>query len=110
MRAPACLNADDAVRRQRFVRHEKFCVLFRIDIVGDDGNLIAIAQSAAKCERKCSLAGADRTSDTNAQRRLRRHSASSMASGPKEPAVLCLVPATGDRKTGREIAEIVVPE
>ena len=43
----ASFNADDAVRRQRVVGDEELGVFFGIDVVGDDGELIASAQAAA---------------------------------------------------------------
>ena len=47
MGVAAGFNADDAVRRQRVVGDEELGVFFGIDVIGDDRELIAIAQAAA---------------------------------------------------------------
>jgi len=48
------------------VTHQKLSVFLRVNIVGDDGNLVSIAQRAAQRQRQCGLAGADRAADADA--------------------------------------------
>ena len=54
--------------RQRLVAHEELRVLFGVDVVGHDGELVAVAQRAAQRERQRRLAGADGAADADAQR------------------------------------------
>ena len=54
----AGLHADDAIGCERLVAHEELRVFFGVDIVGDDGELVAFAQCATERERERRLAGA----------------------------------------------------
>ena len=67
MHLPFDRVSDDAVRRQRLVRDEKFGVLLGVDIVGDDRDLVALAQAAAKRKGQGCFARADGAADTDAQ-------------------------------------------
>src|SRR6185369_14013365 len=72
MRAAAGLDADDPLRRERFVAHQELRVFLGIDVVRDHCDVVALAQRAAQRERQRRLARADRTADADAQAHERK--------------------------------------
>ena len=68
VRAAAGLDADDALGRERFVAHQELRVLLGVDVVGDDAELVFVAQRAAQRQRQRGLAGTDRAADADPQR------------------------------------------
>ena len=67
VRAAAGLDADDALGRQRLGADQELGVLAGVDVVGDHGELIALAQRLAQGVEQGGLAGADRAADADAQ-------------------------------------------
>ena len=51
MRAATGLDSDDAFSGKRVVAHEELRILFGVDVVGDDRELVALAQVPAKRQR-----------------------------------------------------------
>ena len=68
MRAAAGLDPDDALRRQRLGARQELRVLLGVDVVGDDGDLVAVAHMLAQAVDERGLARADRAADADAQR------------------------------------------
>jgi hypothetical protein len=68
VRAAAGLDPDDARGRQRAGPGQDLCVLLRIDVVGDRGQLEARAHALAQGFEKCGFARADRPADADPQR------------------------------------------
>src|SRR6476659_2252806 len=58
--AAAGFDAENAVLRQGPSSRQKLCVFLGKDVVGHDGQAIAVAQFPAERFNQCSLAGADR--------------------------------------------------
>ena len=67
VRTAAGLDAGDALGRERAGAHQIFGVPFGVDVVGDGGDLVAVAQVLAQRVHQRGLAGADRTADADAQ-------------------------------------------
>ena len=67
VRAAAGLDAGDAVGHERAGAHQIFGVPFGVDVVGDRGDLVAVAQPLAQRVHQRGLAGTDRAADTDAQ-------------------------------------------
>ena len=67
MRAAAGLHAGDAFRRQRAGARKIFGIPFGVDVVGDGGDLVFVAQLLAQRIHQRGLAGADRAADADAQ-------------------------------------------
>jgi hypothetical protein len=63
MRTAAGFNADDALRRQRFGTHQNLHIFFGVNIIGDDGDVVSIAQSFAQRFDQRGLARAYRATD-----------------------------------------------
>jgi len=57
------LDAGNALRHQRARANEIFGVPFGVDVVGDGGDLVALAQPLAQRVHQCGLARADRAAD-----------------------------------------------
>jgi hypothetical protein len=68
VRAAAGLDAHDALRRQRAGAGQEFRVLARVDVVGDDGDVVRAAQAAAQPLGQRGLAGAHRAADADPER------------------------------------------
>ncbi len=68
VRAAAGLDAGDAVRRQRAGAHEIFGIPLGVDVVGDRGDVVALAQPLAQRVHQRGLAGPDRAADADPQR------------------------------------------
>ena len=68
MRAAAGLDADDALRRQRAGAGQELGILLGVDVVGDDGDVVAVAHVLAEAIDQRRLAGADRPADADAKR------------------------------------------
>ncbi len=74
MRAAAGLHAEDAIGRERAGAGEKLGVFLGVDVVGDRGDVVAVAQPLAERIHERGLAGADRPADADSQRSVgRRH-------------------------------------
>src|SRR5271154_1637656 len=73
MRAAAGLDAEDAFRRERLVAHQELRVLLGIDVVGDCGDVVLVAQRLAQCERQRRLARSNGPADADAKRRVLVH-------------------------------------
>ena len=73
MRAAAGLDAEDALFGKRLDAIQDQRVLLRVDVVGDDGDGIAVAHRLAEHLRQRGLAGADRAADPDAKRPVRIH-------------------------------------
>ena len=71
MRAAAGLHADDPLLRQRLHAVEDQRILPGVDVVGDDGDRIAVAHRLAEHLHKRRLARADGAADADAQRAVR---------------------------------------
>ncbi|MNG10229.1 hypothetical protein D3C84_936870 [compost metagenome] len=67
VRAAAGFHADDALRCQGFVAHQKICVFAGVDVVGHDGQVVTLAQGQAQGQGQGGFAGADRAADADAQ-------------------------------------------
>ena len=67
MRAAARFDPGDAVGHQRAGAHQIFGVPFGVDVVGDGGDLVAVAQALAQRVHQRGLARADRTADADAE-------------------------------------------
>src|SRR5262249_5443351 len=63
VRAPARLDADDAIRRQRLAANEELHVFLREDVVGHHGNLVPVAHVLAQTVEQRRLAGANGPAD-----------------------------------------------
>src|SRR5262249_5670797 len=72
MRAAAGLDAEDALGRQRARARKELGILFRIDVVGDDGDVVLVAHMLAQAIDERGLAGADRAADADAKRTMGR--------------------------------------
>src|SRR5215813_8678748 len=68
MRAAAGLNSHNAFRRQCLCPCENKLVLFCIDVVSNDVNVVCIAKAFAKRFNKCRFSRANRATDADAQR------------------------------------------
>ena len=55
VRAAAGLDADDPLRRERLVAYEELRVLFGVDVVRHDRDVVALAEHAAERKRECRL-------------------------------------------------------
>jgi len=74
MRAAAGLDAGDAIGRQRPRAHQKFGVPFGVDVVGDRGDVVAIAHRLAEQIHQRGFSRSDGTTDADAKRAVRlRH-------------------------------------
>ena len=67
VRAAAGLDAEDALGRQRAGAGEELGVFPGIDVVGDRGDVVAVAQALAQRIHQRGLARADRAADADAQ-------------------------------------------
>ncbi|MEI9992468.1 MAG: hypothetical protein WDM86_20845 [Rhizomicrobium sp.] len=67
MRAAAGLDAQDALGHQRAGAREELGVLARVDVVGDRGDVVALAHRLAEPVHQRGLARADRPADSDAQ-------------------------------------------
>src|SRR3954470_3127609 len=65
MRTAARFHADDALRRQRVVAHQELRVFLGVDVVRHRGDVVAVAQRAAKRKHERRLARADRSADVD---------------------------------------------
>src|SRR3712207_2741796 len=68
MRAAARLHPGDAGRVQGAGAGEEFRVLARVDVVGDDGDIVPVAEMAAEPLGQGRLAGAHRAADAHPER------------------------------------------
>ena len=68
VRAAARLDADDALLGQRPAAHQELRVLLGVDVVGHDGDVVAVAQALAQRVDQRGLARADGAGDADAQR------------------------------------------
>src|SRR6185295_9680259 len=66
VRTPAGLHADDPIGRQGFAADEKLHFLAREDVVGDDAEPILLAHRLAQGVDERGFAGADRSTDADA--------------------------------------------
>src|SRR5580700_5733232 len=71
MRASAGFDAGNAIRRQRSRAHQEFGVPFGVDVVGDRGDVVALAHRLAEQVHQRGLSRADRTSDADTKRAVR---------------------------------------
>ena len=76
VRAAAGLDADDPLRCERLVADEELRVLGGVDVVGDNGDVVLLAQCLAQREGQGGLAGADRAADADAEGLLGGHGVS----------------------------------
>src|SRR5690606_29246092 len=67
VRAAAGLDPQDAIRRQRPRAGQELGVFARVDVVGDRGDLEALAQVLAQGVHQRRLAGPDRAADADAK-------------------------------------------
>ena len=67
MRAAAGLDPGDAIGNQCAGTHQIFRVPFGVNVVGDGGDLIAVAQPLTERVHQRGFPGADRTADADAQ-------------------------------------------
>ena len=67
VRAAAGFDAGDALGHERAGAHQIFGVPFGVDVVGDGGDLVAVAQPLAQRVHQRGLARADRAADADAQ-------------------------------------------
>ncbi len=67
MRAAAGLDAEDAIGRKRAGARQELGVLLGVDVVGDRGDVVAVAQLLAERVHQRRLAGADGAADADAQ-------------------------------------------
>ncbi len=67
VRAAAGFDGADAVGFEGFVAHEEFAVFFGEDVVGDGGDLVAVAQLAAEGEHQGGFAAADGSTHTDGE-------------------------------------------
>src|SRR5260221_530623 len=72
VRAAAGLDAGDALRRERARAYQELRILFGIDVVGDDGDGVALAHMLAQAIHQRGLPRADRAADADAQRAVMR--------------------------------------
>src|SRR5216683_3260603 len=72
VRAAAGLDAGDALRRERARAYQELRILFGIDVVGDDGDGVALAHMLAQTVDQRGLPRADRAADADAQRPVMR--------------------------------------
>src|SRR5262245_4783459 len=70
VRASPRLHADDAIASQRLAADQKFHVLAREDIVGDDAEPVTVAHRLAEGIHERRLSGTDRSTDADAHRAL----------------------------------------
>ena len=85
VRAAAGLDADDAVRRQRARAHQKLRIPFGVDVVGDRGDVVALAHRFAEQVHQRGLARSDRAADADTKRAMRvRHLGCSFRCRPCE--------------------------
>ena len=68
VRAAAGLDAGDALRRQRAGAGQEFRVLARVDVVGDDGDVVRAAEAPAQPLGQRRLAGAYGPADADPER------------------------------------------
>src|SRR6185503_16291852 len=67
VRAAAGLDADDALGGERLVAHEEARVFLGVDVVGDGGDVVPVAQGLAQGERERGLPRAYGTADADAK-------------------------------------------
>src|SRR5579883_2457635 len=72
MRTTAGLDADDPLGHQRAGAREELRILLGIDVVGDDGDVVARAHMLAEAIDERGLAGADGTTDADAKWAMER--------------------------------------
>ena len=81
--------------RQRAGAGQELGVLAGVDVVGDGGDVVAVAQALAERVHQRRLAGADRAADADAKRAVRRddgrHGGRIARSGSEQPRILGLV-------------------
>src|SRR5580704_4066015 len=68
MRAAACLDAHNALRRQRLRTCENELVFLRVNIVGNHVNVVVVPEPLAQRFNKRRFARANRAADPDAQR------------------------------------------
>ncbi len=66
MRATAGFDTENAVGGQRIVLEQEIGVFTGIDIVGDHGDIVVVAQCRAELLEQGGFAGADRATHANA--------------------------------------------
>ena len=71
VRAAAGLDAGDAIRRQRSRAHQKFGVPFGVDVVGDGGDVVALAHRLAEQIHQRGFSRSDGATDADAKRAVR---------------------------------------
>jgi hypothetical protein len=67
VRAAAGFHPEDAIRRERLVAHQELGVFLGVDVVGDRGDVVALAQRLAQGQRERGLARAYRPADADAK-------------------------------------------
>src|SRR5579883_2892494 len=96
MGAAAGFHAGNALRRERPGAHEIIGVPFRVDIIRDRGDLVARAHALAECIHQRRLAGADRSTDTDAERAVGGlHTIFLNMLAAEQTCMLCLVTHAG---------------
>ena len=65
--AAARFDADDPLGREGFIAHQKIGVFTGVDIVGDHGQVVTVAQGQAQGQGQGRFAGTDRATDADAQ-------------------------------------------
>ena len=65
MRATAGLDADDPFERQDVAAGQEFRIFARVNVVGDDGNFVALVHHAGTALDQRRLARADGAADTD---------------------------------------------
>ncbi len=68
MRTAAGFDRRDPFGGERLVPHQELGVFLREDVVGDDRELVVLAQQAAESEEQRGLAAADRAADADGER------------------------------------------
>ena len=71
VRTAAGLDADDSLRAERTVLHEKLLVLERVNIVRDHGKAVVVAERLAEPQGEHGFAGADRPTQPNPHRPIK---------------------------------------
>ena len=71
VRAAAGFHAGDAIGGERARAHQIFGVPLGVDVVGDGGDFVSVAQLLAQQIHQRGLAGADRAADADAQGSVR---------------------------------------
>ena len=70
MRAAAGFDRRNPAGGQRLVADEKLRILFRKDVVGDDGEVAIVAEGTAERQQECRFPAPDRPADANGERPL----------------------------------------